>query len=769
MRRLATEEELEFLGGDDFFQPTDLGFVTPTPVAAPAVAPVPMRPAGAPAESYIIDPLQFGFRDIGEGERYQTGLGSVQDYFNLTPLGDLSRFAQTQSQGEGEYTTRYNLPEFQSYLSEQGMELREQSLPGNRAARWVQGPEGVVPGTYQEVDLTDRDFGLASAALTVAAGNVMGPGMGLVNAARAADQGDILGAIASAAPGVGALTGSADLAKTVGQAAQVGRAIEREDPLGLLASGSALLDVKNIAGMPVKDVLNYGKVAQAIANEDPLAALMALGNTPVGKDIKPSTEITNPLSIVSNLYSASQGDPRALLDAIKTIGYEAEARSVDEPPAPKTTDPILSQIIDAFQNADLGSAGVGTQAASTGDDVLSLLGGSKITSGLDPDEILAGSVAEQASDEELLRYILPDYLFDRSTADQRIEITAPPEPIPPALNIEEILSTPIPREDLGISATPADQRIEITAPPEPIPPTLDVEEILRTPIPLEDIGVPATPVDQRVEVVAPRSTPEPIPPTLDAEEILRTPIPLEDIGVPATPVDQRVEVVAPRSTPEPIPPTLDVEEILRTPIPLEDIGVPPTPADQRIEVVAPRGTPAPIPPVLDVDEILRTPIPLEGIGVPATPVLEPLTDGERRFDVKEGELARVEIVAPRGGIEPIPPILDVDEILRTPIPLEDIGVPATPVLDYPPPAPTPAPAPAPAPASPPAAPTPPPAPAPAAKPKDMDWLALLALLGQQGQRVPEPYQVAQITARSPFGSILDDETSQDDLLRILRG
>jgi hypothetical protein len=51
----------------------------------------------------------------------------------------------------------------------------------------------------------------------------------------------------------------------------------------------------------------------------------------------------------------------------------------------------------------------------------------------------------------------------------------------------------------------------------------------------------------------------------------------------------------------------------------------------------------------------------------------------------------------------------------------------------------------------------------------MDWLALLALLGQQGQRAPEPYQVAQITARSPFGSILDDETSQDDLLRILRG
>jgi hypothetical protein len=49
----------------------------------------------------------------------------------------------------------------------------------------------------------------------------------------------------------------------------------------------------------------------------------------------------------------------------------------------------------------------------------------------------------------------------------------------------------------------------------------------------------------------------------------------------------------------------------------------------------------------------------------------------------------------------------------------------------------------------------------------MDWLALLALLGGEERRA-DPYQVAQIAARSPFGSILD-ETSQEDLLRILRG
>jgi hypothetical protein len=684
-RRLATEEEL---GVDEFFQPTDTSFLTgvvggSSAPAAQTAATSAATSATARPGSFVVDPFSFGKYSIGEGEYGQSEFGNVQDYFNLNPLADqLASLRRDVSQGEGETTSAYNLKGVADFLNQQGMELREQTLPGNRVARWVQGPEGVVEGTYQEVELNNEAFGVASAALMAAAGNVMGPGMGLVNAVRAADQGDILGAIASAAPGVGQLTGATNLAKTVSQAAQVARAIEREDPLGLLASGSALANVKDIGGVPVKDVLNYGKVVQAIANEDPLAALMALGNTPAGKDVKLPTEITNPLSIASNLYRASQGDPRALLDAIKTVGYEVEARSVDEPPAPKTVaaaDPIAEILAQAEALGDPYSLPMGTQVASV--EAGAGLGGRSLFPSSLADQILAESAVEPISDEELLSYILPDYVFGRET--------------------------------------PVDQRVEVTAPSTPIPSVLDVDEILRTPIPQEDLGTPAASVDQRVEVVAPRSDIEPIPSTLDVEDILRTPIPREDLGdltqpvLDYVPADQRVEVVAPRTEPTPISSALDVDEILRTPIPQEDLGdltqpvLDYVPVDQRVEIVAPRVEPTPIPSMLDVDEILRTLIPREDLGDLTQPVLDYLAETERRFDVKEGEAARVEIVAPRIEPTPIPSVLDVEDILRTPIPPEDLGDLTKPVLDYmdedrTPVAPSPAPAPAPAPAASPA-------------------------------------------------------------------
>jgi hypothetical protein len=48
----------------------------------------------------------------------------------------------------------------------------------------------------------------------------------------------------------------------------------------------------------------------------------------------------------------------------------------------------------------------------------------------------------------------------------------------------------------------------------------------------------------------------------------------------------------------------------------------------------------------------------------------------------------------------------------------------------------------------------------------MDLSGLFALLGMmnQGRDKPDPYQVAQINAQSPFGSIFDQ---QQDLLRLI--
>jgi hypothetical protein len=75
------------------------------------------------------------------------------------------------------------------------------------------------------------------------------------------------------------------------------------------------------------------------------------------------------------------------------------------------------------------------------------------------------------------------------------------------------------------------------------------------------------------------------------------------------------------------------------------------------------------------------------------------------------------------------------------------------------PAPTPAPAPGPSPA-------PSPAPSSSTAQSGMDMSGLFALLGMmnQGQEKPDPYQVAQINARSPFGTIYDQ---QQDLLRLI--
>lgn len=84
------------------------------------------------------------------------------------------------------------------------------------------------------------------------------------------------------------------------------------------------------------------------------------------------------------------------------------------------------------------------------------------------------------------------------------------------------------------------------------------------------------------------------------------------------------------------------------------------------------------------------------------------------------------------------------------------------------PAPSPAPAPAPTSATTPGQ-SPAPSPAPSAAPKaqsGMDMSGLFALLGMmnQGREKPDPYQVAQINARSPFGTVYDQ---QQDLLGLM--
>lgn len=634
--RLATEDELEFLGGDDFFQPTDLGFVTSAPAVAPAVAapppPVFTLPSGWSTTYQSTTPRSEEATET-QTSAYQFG---ARDEDILRSLGFTGQTLQDVTEGAGEYANTYQAltPEAQEFLRQGGYRIAARPGTGGQYFSAFD-PTGKAVGEtfFREDPKDDPLLNAVFAAASMAVGNVAGPGMAFLNAGRALDQGDVLGAVASAAnivPGIAGLPSDvAKTAKTVGQAAQVGRAIQREDPLGLLASGTALFGQDKIGGMPVKDVLNYGKAVQAIAKDDPIGALLAFGNTPLGKDVKLPSDISNPLSIAANLYSASQGDPRAMLNAVKTIGQEAELRAADEEPT-QVSEPVPSQVSEA------------------------------ITEG----------------DEEL--DLVPDL--------------QPPVELP--ATVEEL--------------------IEEMSPKQVAPPTAEelVADLMREEIPIQDLLPQPAGEPERVDVTGYRGPIE--EPVLDFEQILR----------------EEPAVVTPPPALEPPPP----------------VSAP----EQRVEVTGQRleGEPVPVP--------------------PETPAVVP--DTERRINVTEGVPQTVEIVAPKAETTPLESVLNVEDILREPVVIAERPTIDQLVEAIIPPAPVAAPAPAPSPAPSPA-PAPSLAPAPAAKPKEIDWLALLALLSQQQQRAPEEYRVAQIAARNPFGTIFDrgEETSLDDLLRIMRG
>jgi len=263
-----------------------------------------------------------------------------------------------------------------------------------------------------------------------------------------------------------------------------------------------------------------------------------------------------------------------------------------------------------------------------------------------------------------------------------------------------------------------------------------VEELVRS------LEPPSTAPAEQVTVTGNRGLQSMDEAALDA--ILRAPIYTPPDNLPTvTPPAEQVTVTGSRVSSSP---ALSVEDILQTPIDTGNVVSPdaimPAPPAEKITVTGNRITP---PPEGDTP-IYATPVVREG----------PSPD----------EAQKVVVTAPRVTPTAIEPVLSVEDIINTPI---DVGPPPDPeVIIGPPPVVTPPPRPAPAPAP---APAPSPAPAPAAKPKEIDWPLWLALLGQQQQRAPEEYRVAQITARNPFGTIFDqgEETSLEDLLRIMRG
>ena len=700
---------------DDFFQPKDLSFIDPQaqqPVERQPPAPVGMAVPGnvapqqtaAPTKSRVVDPLSYGFRDIGEGEHYQTGLGNVQDYFNLAPLGDLSKFAQSTYQGEGEYTTKYDLPGLSNYLSQQGMELREMDLPGNKVARWVQGPQGVIKDTYQEINLTDKDFGLASALATAAAGSVVGAPMQLLNAARAAESGDALSTIANLAGGVSGLTGVpkdiADVAGKVKQGAQLAQAIKKEDPFGALAAATSLAGVKDIGGYAVKDILNYGKAAQALAQGDAGTALLSLQNVLPKTD----SETKKWLDIAGNVASAARGNPLGGIKALIGLGTELD---------------LLKSEAEAEEKVPKFAGYTPTaNTASTGEDAETLPGEDfaaerPLTESEIEDMLYAlepGGGQAPMTQEELEQYL--------GIGPERVEVTGQ--------RLQDLSFLP---EDFGGFDTRLPDTVR--------------DLILNAPAAETPTDKPA---DQQVEVVGKR---------LQDLEFVPSDLPALDTKLPenikdlilnppsAQPPSQQIEVTGQRLQ-DIAPLDIDLEAAKKAEDAIFNIPSAQAPAE-RIEVTGKREPVYDVPSLDVLEELLGGPQRIEITGkrepsdalydVPDPGFLPELFGGP-------SELQRIPVTAPR-KLEPIDLGLTFEEpgpLITPPDKLpEDLEK-----LITTPPAVTPAPAPSPRAPAPSPRPSPTPPPPRAGRPDLSGLFALLGMLSGKGGGGPEALQLANV-------------------------
>lgn len=317
----------------------------------------------------------------------------------------------------------------------------------------------------------------------------------------------------------------------------------------------------------------------------------------------------------------------------------------------------------------------------------------------------------------------------RYPAGQTVTTTGQKEAAP---TLQDFIDQITREEDVYVLPEP-EQRYEVTAPaPQPIP-ISELERIL-----FEEANIMPEP-EQRYEVTAPI----PAPHFPEFEEPF-----LDSVPEP----EQRYEVVAPIPAPyfpefeEPLlttePPTQQVEVKQTLPIteapvldiPVEVVEPPALPPEQVVEVTGTKPE-APIIPLDDIPEIVFPEIVEPPLPPPPPDQVIDVT-GTKRPEIN------------------VPALEDVPEVVAPPVVAPTIPA-TTPTTK---PTTTPATTPATTPLKPPARPT-------------YDAL-LLFLLGMAGtpQQQREAAQKLVDMPDSPFGSLLDEQpTTEDDLLRILRG
>jgi hypothetical protein len=559
--RLATENELEF-GGDEFFQPTDLSFVAPVvPVAA---TPAPVVPAPAPAfslpagwEASYIDTFRMpGSEEIIQQETKPYEFG-IRDEDILRSLGFQGPTIGETIEGYGEYATpKQSLtPEAQAFLQQGGYKLASRRGQGGDWFTAVDPTGKPVGEAVFRKDEFDPLWNLVTGVLSAAAGNVAAAGLagagmpsalargvtsyigtgGNEQAALGAGIGSLatpyIGGAAKAASeavGGGTLGDIAGRAVTGAGTSALGAAVRGGDIgeallSGALGGGTGAAVNATTAG--VLDQLDLPAPVERVVGT-------ALTNALLGRDVEKA--VTN-----------------ALFGEIVTAGKEAAAQEklLETAYGPKSgwsQDTPKNQEMYReiwFDEAPAPApAPVPESAPVTPIPVSSLV-----------DEILAAPTVESISDEELLSYILPDYVFEQPApvtelAPFEVTATRPEEALP-----EEFVPVTMPEEEPAPVTQLAPQEITAARPEEALP-----EEFIPVTMPEEERRVNVTEgTPAQVEIIAPRVEPAPIPSVLDIEDILRTPIPQEDLGDLTKPVLGYMEEdrtpVAPSPAPSPAP------------------------------------------------------------------------------------------------------------------------------------------------------------------------------------------------------------------------
>jgi len=311
------------------------------------------------------------------------------------------------------------------------------------------------------------------------------------NAAIAAKQGNVLGAITSLA-GAGGLAGISGMSD-IANAARFAGAVKSGDPLAMLFSGANLGGITDIGGINLKDASKTIGAVKAIESGDPLALLPYLSSI-APKDSVPSATGGGEKDFIDAERErlTSEGVPN---DQIKNylqnlerltedLDYEPEAPPVDStPPIPTrslTAEPQIEEADDFLKSIGINTLDKPSDSGLSNEGILNLINA-------DNEMVITGNrdTVGRGVSEDILRNLENAGELPLPTPEKKLE--------------ELVIKGDRPKEEMTVQQEPTgvDEFIKSLQPYIAPAPTGKLEELVMTgkrPMPSPDEDFPATPI-----------------------------------------------------------------------------------------------------------------------------------------------------------------------------------------------------------------------------------------------------------------------------------